>query len=136
MTSILDLPPELIIVILGHLGEPDKPSIPSAGVPVEYCLRGMNGVQRLCPCSDKDKIVDQLLTTAGRYFGKAARRMQRDVVQFGTSHPYFMNCIDQSGYCEMVDASASDSGIVLRNTMSIPFAVRQVHRDEERQPPF
>jgi hypothetical protein len=117
MASFLDLPPELVIMILSYLGySPEHPG------PKRPCAA--DGNPQLCPCMDSEKIMEQLLTCASGRRAWEAKDMQRDVVRFGISHPYLMDCIDQSGYCEMVDAWAPDSGLVWPNTLTIPLAVR------------
>jgi hypothetical protein len=124
MASILDLPPELILAILSYLGKHDQPSWQDPSVDKRPRLASAEAMD--CPCFGDTSKTEQLLTCAGRHFNDQAEKVQRDVVRFGTSHPYFMGCLTESGLCQVVDAWSFNSGLVWPSTPTIPFAVRQV----------
>jgi hypothetical protein len=127
MPSILDFPPELILTILHHLRGPNEPSRLSQSIRKRPQVA--DGAARSCPCSDSEKVIEQFLTIAGRYSGQYDADRRRDAVTFGITHPYFMDCIDESGLCEMVDAWATESGLLWPHTTTIPSAVRQVEHN-------
>jgi hypothetical protein len=118
MASILDLPPELIITILLHLA---VPHITRSQGPSEARTRKL-----ICPCADDFTVKEQLLTCAGDNSYLNAADIRRDVVRFGISHPYLMDCVIESGNCEMIDAwGSTTAGItVWRNIMTIPVTIR------------
>jgi hypothetical protein len=122
MASLLDIPPEIIDMIIMHLRGPEEP-LTAPRYRARTRSRMASGAEQLCPCSNGDNMMKQLLTYSGQNFGKEGR----DVVRFGTSHPYITNCIQQSGSCAVVDALVSYHGVVPPITMTIPSAVRYVH---------
>jgi hypothetical protein len=124
MASLLDLPPELINLIIMHLQGPDKPAPP--GTRVRNRPRVTTGSQLLCPCYDSEVIMQQLLTHAGKGAG-----VEGDVVRLGTSHPYIQDCIIESRSCEMIDVRAivgEKTGLMALppSRTVIPSAVRYV----------
>jgi hypothetical protein len=124
MPSLLDLPPELINLIILHLQGPDKPSDP--GIPVVRERPTMlGGVPLLCSCYDGENMVDQLWTQDG----PESRGVQRSVIRFGTAHPYIADCIADSRRCEMVDVWVTanrPSGLIVMPSIgaSLPSTVR------------
>jgi hypothetical protein len=113
MASILDLPPELILLIMLYLKCPTTSSHWTRTRPVPAIDEGY-----LCPCSEEGyRSVGELLIYGWQ-------EDSRNVVRFGTSHPYIMDCIDQSRYCEIVDACVTDRGVLPSLTTTIPSAVR------------
>jgi hypothetical protein len=109
MASILDLPPELILWIMLYIGQPNKSFRPRA------MPSPANGQGYLCPCSEEGylHIGDLLL------YGDSG-----DIVRYGTSHPYIMDCIDQSRCFEIVDAHVTEQGVVPPLAPTISSAVR------------
>jgi hypothetical protein len=122
MASLLDIPPEIIDIIIMHLQGPEEP-LTAPRYRARTRPRMASGAEQLCPCYDGEDMMKQLLTYSGQNFGKEGR----DVVRFGTSHPYITNCIEQSGHCAVVDALVTRFGVVPPITMTIPSAVRYVH---------
>jgi hypothetical protein len=115
MSSLLDLPPEIILIIISHLQGPDKPS--KSGLQVRKRPRTANGGQLLCPCCDDENIMGQILTHAG----KEEDGEKSDVMQLGKAHPYLMECIVQSRCCEMVDALLTSAGVIAPPLVKTPI---------------
>lgn len=118
MTSLLDLPPELVNLILWYLQRPGEPPVSGQGVRKRPALA--NGGQIVCPCIDDERVMRQLLTCVG----KNARAEERDIVRFGLSHPYIEECIELSRCCEMVDAYTNNNGVIRPFVAIIPSIVQ------------
>lgn len=131
MASLLDLPPELINLIILYLSERDKPPVPERNALTIRRPVMANGHLMICPCGHHEGIMKQLLTSAA---GKRDEDERRDIVRFGAAHPYIMDCIVQLGRCEMVDVLVSRDGVVPCRLLptTTPFGVRQVHRTVPR----
>jgi hypothetical protein len=126
MASLLDLPPELIHLIIMHLQGPERSALP--GTRIRNRPRVATGTQLVCPCYDAENIMKQLLTRAGTDPGEEGE----NVVRFGTSHSFIEDCVIESRICEMVDVMA----VVIRgkglmalppSRTVIPSAVRYVN---------
>jgi hypothetical protein len=122
MISILDLPPELIDMIFSHFQGPEEQGPEISPVPG---LRGrkrarIGSAEVVCSCINNDRMMGQLLSCAGHDLEEHGR----DVVRFARSHSYIMDCVLQSGRCEMVDAWATHHGVIPSLTTTIPSAVR------------
>lgn len=121
MATILDLPPELINLIISNLKGPNE--LHKSGHRLNIFQGPQPSMfQALCPWSDQKTSGNQLLTSVGQDFGMAGR----DVVRLWSVHPYIRECIEHSGCCEMVDASATHHGVIPSDTTTIPSLVRQV----------
>jgi hypothetical protein len=124
MAFLLDLPPELINLIIMHLQDTDEPSDPEIPVVRERPFM-MGGVPLLCSCYDEENMVDQLWTQDG----PESRKVQRNVIRFGTAHPYIADCIAKSRRCEMVDVWVTanrPSGLIVMPSIraALPSTVR------------
>jgi hypothetical protein len=117
MPGLLDLPPELINQIIQHLAPDKKLSFIQQN---RKRPRLASGRPVVCPCFDAENMMGQLLTLAGKDWGSAGR----DVINFGLAHPYLMDCIDQAGTCEVVDALVTKYGVLPSPTACNPDLVR------------
>jgi hypothetical protein len=103
MASILDLPPEIIDLIIPNLRT-------SVGEQQQYRrVLLANGSQLLCSCCDDERVSEQFFGHNGPHsFGDA-----RNLVRFEKTHPYIMKCVAQSRYCDIVTAWATGQGVAL-----------------------
>jgi hypothetical protein len=117
MSTLLDLPPEIIYQIIDYLALDNKPPFIQE---TSKRPRLASGRPVVCPCSADDNMVVQVLTIAGQDRGRAGK----DVISFGLAHPYFKDCIDRVGVCEVVDAVVTEYGALPSSTACIPDIVR------------
>jgi hypothetical protein len=118
LASYLGVPPELMDLIVPYLRSLARPS---AVMQSRWARRDrLISSQTLCGCFDDKMTKGQLLARAGQNLGVGGR----DIVRFGTMHPYVEDCIKLFRCCEMVDAWNTSMGVVPAATTTIPFAVR------------
>jgi hypothetical protein len=88
---LLDLPPELINLIVGHLAHPS--SIPRT--------HGHDNGVEACWCIPEEDDRELVL-----YDGESAEReraYETDALHFGMAHPYIADCIANGGWIGVVD---------------------------------
>jgi hypothetical protein len=117
MPSLLNLPPNLIAQIIQHLAPDKKLSFIQQN---RKRPRLASGRLVVCPCFDTEKMMGQLLTIAGKDWGRTGK----DVINFGLAHPYIMDCIEKGGNCEVVDALVTKYGVLPSLTACNPDLVR------------
>lgn len=117
MPSLLGMPPKIINQIIQHLA-PDR--IQSFVPQDRQRPRLASGRPVVCPCFDAEKMMGQLLTIAGKDWERAGK----DVINLGLAYPYIMDCIDQAGNCEVVDALVTKYGVLPSLTACNPDIVR------------
>lgn len=162
MASLLELPPEIIEMIIAYLqGPANSSTVEQASLAGQFSLirstvssmrnlspelaelvmpylQGVVGSstammrnrrtmrdrllspRELCRCYHDKYTKTQLLARDRQYLGVGGR----DIVRFGTVHPYIEDCIKLFRCCEMVDAWSTSMGVVPGATTTIPSAVR------------
>lgn len=118
MASVMDLPPELVNLIVLHLVDLNTPLLPNRHAKEEPSL---------CPCYDDTTVKGHF----PRHVGPDRDAEEGDVARFGSAHPHIKKCIEQSGYHGMVELWATSRGVFPSVTTTIPSIIRQVHHSLE-----
>jgi hypothetical protein len=92
MTALLDLPPELINVVVGHLA-------PSSAVPLNEAFDSSQS----CPCIPQEDPNRQLVLYNAE-LEHLRKGYETDVLRLGMAHPYIAQCISHGGWRGVVDA--------------------------------
>lgn len=111
MITILDLPPEIIQLIVLLIEDLDA-------APVSLSRPKIN--RRLCPCADDETSDKEPFPESKRDH----RAPEQDLFRFATSHPYFRDCIVTSGRCATLNLWMTADGIVSSRREVVSAAVR------------
>lgn len=111
MTTILDLPPEIIQLIVLLIEDLDTAPVFRSRPDTK---------RRLCRCADDETPEQEPSPETERDH----RVPEQDLVRFATSHPYFRDCIIASGQCATLSLWRTADGMVSSRREVVPAAVR------------